>query len=146
MRLGSWAFAIAAFALVACASSRTTECTQEQIEQSAVILKRMFAAGAYPSWLDGYSEITIQYVASGDWPCPGEAAIDPPSEGEAKPRARIKLYQRYCSQEPSAALGHILLHYERLNRKLFLQGGSARRVAEADADTFGARFQALDPK
>jgi hypothetical protein len=99
-------------------------------------------AARFPSWLDSYSGITIEYVGSGAWPCHGEAAVDPPTGGDTKPRARLKLYDAYCEAEPVTALAHLLLHYEPVNRQLFLEGGESQRKAESDAETFGKRWSA----
>ena len=99
-------------------------------------------AARFPNWLDAYSSITIEYVKSGSWPCYGEAAVDPPAEGQSKPRARLKLYEQYCSAEPEAAIAHLLFHYEPVNRQLFLKGGASQELAESDAETFGKRWSA----
>jgi len=101
-------------------------------------------AARFPSWLESYSGVTIEYVGSGPWPCHSEAAVDPPTGRETKPRARLKLYDAYCSAEPVTALAHLLLHYEPVNRQLFLEGGASQRKAESDAEIFGKRWSASE--
>jgi hypothetical protein len=128
-----------------CATAAASELTREQIDESANILRDMLAT-SFPSWLEAYSDITIEYVGSGPWACHGEASIDAPVNGEPKPAARIKLYASYCSMDPTAALAHLLLHYEPLNRQRFLEGGASQAQAESDANVFGSRWEKrVDP-
>jgi hypothetical protein len=129
-----------------CATATANDFTPEQMEKSVETLRDLLAT-AFPSWLDAFSNITIEYAGSGPWACHGEASIDPPADGDPKPAARIKLYESYCAMNPTAALAHLVMHYEPMNRQGFLEGGASRARAESDANTFGSRWQMrMDPK